>query len=214
MRPLNVWQPDVREPTNACSSFPLSQPPSPVTLPHLPHRNIPTTRTHAHTHGHIHVMCCTCTLTRKHIAECHRHANARFVREHRTIVTTVIMECGVGFCVKNYSAPRGSPCLNNNGNGGQIAGELYPACKRALPILAGQGVRVELWLGEDDSILSARTLFSHGTEAAAALVQVAHKHPGIVGFNYDPEAGVSTSQDVDDLIRFTGKSEVNLYAQG
>ena len=41
--------------------------------------------------------------------------------------------------------------------------------------------------GEDDSITSARTLFANAEVVGAALVAVAEKWPGIVGFNIDLE---------------------------
>ena len=135
-----------------------------------------------------------------------------FVKANRAIVTTLIMECGVVTCVKNYTAPRGSPCLNNHGNGGQITGDLFPACKAALPALAALGVRAELWLGEDDSILSARTLFGHAAETAAALVAVARANPGINGFNLDLEAETSTDADVGALVGFLGAATKELNA--
>ena len=109
------------------------------------------------------------------------------------------MECGVLTCCrtgtgqcgneKNSSLPGyRDTCTNNGGVGGVISGELSAACAQAIPRLTALGVRCELWLGEDDSISSARHLFSHADETAAALLALVHAHPGIVGFNLDLEA--------------------------
>ena len=107
-----------------------------------------------------------------------------FVKENTGIVSTLIMECGIVTCVhnKSHGADR-TQCINNGGAGGKITGELSPACLRALPTLNALGIRAELWLGEDDSILSAHTLFNTPIATATALINVSARYPGIVGFN-------------------------------
>jgi len=70
-----------------------------------------------------------------------------------------------------------------------------PACKRAIPLLVALDIRVELWLGEDDSIASARYLFAHANETASDLLAIARATPGIVGFNIDLETRLGTEAD-------------------
>jgi hypothetical protein len=118
-----------------------------------------------------------------------------FCKAHRPIVTTVIMNCDVRTCcrlgcgecgnAKNTSCSHGSGCTNNHGIGGVVAGKVSAACEKVIPELVQMGIRAELWLGEDDSLLSAQYLISHPEATAAALVSVASKTAGIVGFNID-----------------------------
>eukprot|EP00041_Stephanoeca_diplocostata_P012180 m.203377 g.203377 ORF g.203377 m.203377 type:complete len:378 (-) comp18846_c0_seq2:816-1949(-) len=124
-----------------------------------------------------------------------------FVKENRNIVSTVIMRCNVLTCVRNFSAPRGT-CENNGGIGGKITGELLPACKAVLPTLVELGIRAELWLGEDDSLLSARTLFNHTEETAHALINISQTYPAIVGYNLDLECSGGTPTDADNYKTF------------
>lgn len=130
-----------------------------------------------------------------------------FVQAHPSIVTTVIMRCGVVTCCRLHcgdypSSPwtsqcdntRGN-CSNNNGVGGVITGGVNPACQRAIPQLHKLGVRVELWLGEDDSIASPRYMFAHPEATAAALVAIHTETPAITGFNVDFETHLGTEAD-------------------
>jgi hypothetical protein len=101
-----------------------------------------------------------------------------------------MMLCNVFTCVaadwSNASAPKGT-CTNNHGVGGTVTGVLSEKCKQAIPALAKLGVQTELWLGEDDSITSARYQFAHANETAAALLLIAKANPGLSGFNLDLE---------------------------
>ena len=82
-----------------------------------------------------------------------------FCKAHTNIVTRVLMICEVFTCVSaswsNASAPPGT-CINNGGIGGTVTGTLSDKCKQAIPALNQLGIETELWLGEDDSISSAR----------------------------------------------------------
>ena len=46
----------------------------------------------------------------------------KWVTEHKNIVSTIMMHCGIYTCAVNHSAPRGGnfSCLNNGGIGGQV----------------------------------------------------------------------------------------------
>lgn len=141
-------------------------------------------------------------------------ATLEFCTQHREIVTTLIMRCNVLTCCRagtgecgnavNHSIPRGS-CTNNKGIGGVVTGEVSPACKKMIPALTQLGIRSELWLGEDDAMSSARYLFAHAEETAAALLALAKSNPGLVGFNLDLETGeVATDEDVANFATFLG----------
>ena len=140
-----------------------------------------------------------------------------FVSNNTDIVTTIIARCGIVTCVRNTSTHRPhSTCLNNNGTGGKITGELTKACMYVLPELKKLGVRVELWLGEDDSYESAQYLFKHPEETAQDLLKVADKYKGwIQGFNLDLEPGVGgNSTDVMHFSSFLGQVTKVLNAEG
>eukprot|EP01051_Picozoa_sp_SAG22_P015227 SAG22_NODE_1962_length_3242_cov_2.053452_1_plen_265_part_00 len=117
-----------------------------------------------------------------------------FAKEHRSVVTTVILECGVLTCCRTGTGQCGNEkntslpgyrytCTNNGGVGGVVTGNLSDACAQTIPQLTKLGVRSEIWLGEDDSLSSARFMFSHAKETAESLVSLARAHPGLVGFN-------------------------------
>ena len=135
-----------------------------------------------------------------------------FCREHRDIVTTVIMRCGVltccrtgtGDCGNNALEHRTGGCTNNHGHGGTIAGQVSGACKAVIPQLVQMGIRPEIWLGEDDSLTSARFLFNSSAQIASALSRVATDYPGIAGFNLDLETKLGTAQDKRDFVSFLG----------
>ena len=57
--------------------------------------------------------------------------------------------------------------------------------EQAIPRLAAVGVRIELWLGEDDSLQSARYLIGHAAETSKALLAIAASNRAITGFNLD-----------------------------
>lgn len=107
-------------------------------------------------------------------------------------------DCGGTY---NASLPR-TNCTNNNGAGGKVTGSLLPACKYVIPKLTALGIRSELWLGEDDSLASARYLFSHARETAADLLAVAAATPGLAGFNIDLETWLGTTADAEDYVAF------------
>lgn len=88
-----------------------------------------------------------------------------------------------GVCSGNYS------CKNNGGIGGEVTGEVMPSGKKLIPALSALGVKVELWLGEDDSRQSALHMFKNPTKFAADLIAVAKANPGLSGFNleYPPQ---------------------------
>jgi hypothetical protein len=115
----------------------------------------------------------------------------KFCTEHRDIVTRVMMLCEVFTCIAadwaNASAPKGT-CTNNGGVGGTVTGQLSDKCKQAIPALTKLGIKTELWLGEDDSITSARYQFAHTNETAASLLRIAEENPGLSGFNLDLES--------------------------
>jgi hypothetical protein len=121
----------------------------------------------------------------------------RWAKEHPTIIHTIIMHCGIYTCATNYSAPRGGnySCLNNGGIGGEITGELAASGKKLVPELTKLGIKVELWLGEDDSRQSALHMFSNPEKVATDLLAVAEVNPGITGFNLDTETAHSTADD-------------------
>lgn len=136
-----------------------------------------------------------------------------FVGNNTKIVSTLMMSCDIRTCcrlgcgecgnAKNSSCanPRGR-CSNNGGVGGVISGTLDSTCAQVLPTLEKLGIKVELWLGEDDSLSSAQYLFAHADETAAALIAVAKQHPGISGFNVDPETKGGTVADAKNFVRF------------
>jgi hypothetical protein len=68
-----------------------------------------------------------------------------------------------------------------------VTGQLSGKCKQAIPALTALGIKVELWLGEDDSISSARYQFAHANATSTALLQIAREFPAISGFNLDLE---------------------------
>lgn len=139
-----------------------------------------------------------------------------FAKKHRTIVTTVILECGVVTCCRTGTGECGNEknsslpgyrytCTNNGGMGGVLSGSLSAACAQAIPRLTQLGVRTELWLGEDDSLSSARYMCSHPNETAASMIALARAHPGIVGFNIDFEErapAVATQRDLAAFASF------------
>ncbi len=137
-----------------------------------------------------------------------------FAKKHRSIVTTVILECGVVTCCRTGTGQCGNTkntslpgyrytCTNNNGIGGVLSGNLSAACAQAIPQLTKLGVRTELWLGEDDSLSSARYMCSHAEETAASMIELARAHPGIVGFNLDLEERAPAVANASDLAAFT-----------
>jgi len=97
-----------------------------------------------------------------------------FVKEHPTIVSSVLMLCG--------------PTTKS----GTIAGELSPACTRVVPQLTALGVRPELWLGETDDVNAAITLVGDAPGAVAALGKLQEQLPGVLGFNFDLEVSKAT----------------------
>jgi hypothetical protein len=135
-----------------------------------------------------------------------------FAKAHRPIITTVIMNCDVRTCcrlgcgecgnARNSSCKAVPRCSNNHGIGGVISGTLRSACQKVIPELTKLGIRSELWLGEDDSLDSARYLSSHPNETAAALIEVARKTPGITGFNIDLEGKGGTVADSLQFAKF------------
>jgi hypothetical protein len=130
-----------------------------------------------------------------------------FCREHTNIVTRVMLCCGVFTCVaadwSNASAPRGT-CTNNNGTGGTVTGTLSPKCQQAIPVLAKLGIQAELWLGEDDSITSAKYMFAHLNETAEAVLAIAKEYPGqLTGIHFDLESEAPFyDQDRADYAQF------------
>ena len=54
------------------------------------------------------------------------------------------------------------------------------------------GVKIELWLGEDDSRQSALHLFADPAKVAKDLLAVAAANEGLTGFNIDLETAHST----------------------
>ena len=110
------------------------------------------------------------------------------------VVTTVIARCGVYTCIRNESTTRpNTTCLNNGGIGGKITGNVSAVCRKVIPALRAMGIRVELWLGEDDSYQSAQRLFAHPDETATDLLALARRYPDISGFNIDLEPGKGTT---------------------
>jgi hypothetical protein len=75
------------------------------------------------------------------------------------------------------------------------------ACVEAIPRLHKLGIRSEIWLGEDDSISSARYLISHAGDFATTLIALAKSHPGLVGFNLDLET--SAHVNASELTSFS-----------
>ena len=137
-----------------------------------------------------------------------------FAKKHRPIVTTVILECGVVTCCRTGTGQCGNQkntslpgyrytCTNNAGIGGVLSGNLSQWCAQTIPQLMKLGVRTELWLGEDDSLSSARYMCAHAEETAAAMVRLARAHPGIVGFNLDLEERAPAVANASDLAAFT-----------
>ena len=125
----------------------------------------------------------------------------RWAKANPSILHTLIMHCGIYTCQTNYSAPRGSPCLNNNGVGGEITGTLQASGRKLLPELTKLGIKVELWLGEDDSRESALHMFKNPAKFASDLIAVAKTYPGLTGFNLDLESR-STAADAKLSVPF------------
>lgn len=130
-----------------------------------------------------------------------------WLRVNSDIVDTLILRCGVFTCCRTgcgecggtlntsrCGKPAGS-CENNGGVGGTIVGHISAACRRVLPKLHTLDVRAELWLGNDDSLVSARHLLQHPNETVAALLGLAQQNSYIKGFNIDLEAGGGTLAD-------------------
>ena len=130
-----------------------------------------------------------------------------FCKTRKNIVTTVMMRCGLLTCCRHGApadcdnpaeqAGQRSSCTNNGGVGGTISGRLSAGCKHAIPQLVQMGIRPEIWLGEDDSISSARYLMSHTNATVAKLLSVAEANPGTTGFQIDLEtkAKITTADD-------------------
>jgi hypothetical protein len=166
---------------------------------------------------------------------------------HTDIVSTVMLHCGVLTCCRtgcgecalprnaSACAARRGTCENNNGTGGTVAGALTPSCLRAIPALNRLGIRTELWLGEDDSLSSARYLFGvvggggtapppaaaeRANATAVALLRVAEdvarlSGGGVVsGFNIDLEASGGTAADAAASAAFLGAMTRLLGADG
>lgn len=140
------------------------------------------------------------------------HGLLDFCTRNRAIVTTVMMRCGVHTCCRTGTGDCGNAigrptggCTNNHGIGGTIAGELSDGCKAVIPRLAQLGVRPEIWLGQDDSLSSARYLFNHSAQTATALLSVCKDSPDIKGFNLDLETKAAvTAGDVARFASFLG----------
>ena len=142
-----------------------------------------------------------------------------FCKQHRSIVTTVMMRCGVVTCCRtgtgdcgNAVGHRTGGCTNNGGVGGTISGELSAGCKHAIPELVQMGIRPEIWLGEDDSLQSARYLLSHPNLTTAKLLAVADANPGIAGFQIDLETKAAvTSAEVSQFTAFLRDTTATLH---
>ena len=142
-----------------------------------------------------------------------------FCTQHRNIVTTVMMRCGLVTCCRTGTGECGNlvgrqtgGCTNNGGVGGTISGELSPGCKRAIPVLVHMGIRPEIWLGEDDSLSSARYLISHVNSTVTELLAVAAATPGIAGFQIDLETKAQiTTDDVRQLTTFLRNTTTALH---
>ena len=76
-----------------------------------------------------------------------------------------------------------------------------------MPKLHALGIRAELWLGNDDSLVSARHLLQRPNETATALLDLARQNSFISGFNIDLEAGGGTV--VDGLLHRTFLEQVS-----
>jgi hypothetical protein len=100
-----------------------------------------------------------------------------FVRDHPTIVSSIMMRCGP---------------TTRNGTVGVPNVPLLPSCVRAIPALAELGIGAELWLGETDSSAAALRLFATAPATTKALVALSRQQPGITGFNFDLEVGGSS----------------------
>jgi hypothetical protein len=124
-----------------------------------------------------------------------------WLHKNSDIVDTLILRCGVFTCCRTgcgecggqlntsrCGKPAGS-CENNGGVGGVITGNISAACHRVLPELRALGIKAELWLGNDDSLISARHLLQRPNESSAALLDLARQNSFISGFNFDLEAG-------------------------
>ena len=165
-----------------------------------------------------------------------------WVKQHKNIVSTLIMNCGecplpyprllvprrrrppsprpaprvsgVATCDTNHSAPRGGnfSCLNNGGIGGTITGAVKASGKRALKELVPLGVKIELWLGEDDSRQSALHLFADPAKVAKDLLAVAAANEGLTGFNIDLETAHSTPADAQLSVPFLREVTATLNA--
>ena len=141
----------------------------------------------------------------------------QFCKAHKNIVSRVMLSCEVFTCVAadwaNKSAPRGT-CSNNHGTGGTVTGSLSSKCEQIIPRLSELGIQTELWLGEDDSITSARYMFAHVNETAEAVLAIAKKYPGqLTGINLDLETGATfTDQDRTNYSRFLEAMTIALHA--
>ena len=137
-----------------------------------------------------------------------------WAKAHPTLIQTLIMHCGIYTCATNYTAPRGSnhSCLNNGGIGGEITGVLAASGKRVLEELPKMGIKVELWLGEDDSRQSALHMFKTPKKVAEDLLAVAKANPGISGFNLDTETAHSTAADAQLSVPFLKAVTEELHA--
>jgi outer membrane protein assembly factor BamB len=141
----------------------------------------------------------------------------KWAKEHRRIIHTLIMHCGIYTCLTNYSIPVASrkymnnTCLNNGGIGGEVTGKLQASGKKLLPELTSLGIKVELWLGEDDSRQSALHMFKNPTKFAADLIAVAKANPGLTGFNLDLESR-SIAEDAQLSVPFLTEVTAKLNA--
>ena len=139
-----------------------------------------------------------------------------FVTKHKNIVTTIIMRCGIATCIRNESTVRPNvKCLNNNGIGGTIVGNLSTPCKTVIPELTKLGIRTEIWLGEDDALSSSRYLWSHANKTADDLIAITKQYPDIKGFNLDLESGHGNGEeDLQNYIQFLRVINDKMEANG
>lgn len=100
-----------------------------------------------------------------------------FVAQNKDIVSSVMLYCGFGVR-----------------HDGTIGGNLSEPCVQAIPGLRQQGVGVELWLGEEDSLDAVKRLFASPQRAATALAAAVKTH-GLSGINVDLEAHSSNAYD-------------------
>ena len=95
-----------------------------------------------------------------------------------------------------------------------MTGNLSSKCEQLIPRLSELGIQTELWLGEDDSITSARYMFAHVNETAEAVLAIAKKYPGqLTGINLDLETGATfTDQDRTNYSQFLEAMAIALHA--